>query len=57
MMRYLGEIVHRCKMCGRLIYAEDDYRKDEYGAYICSICIEDMQREESEQEEENEDDL
>ena len=41
-----------CVKCGDLIYEEDDYKKTDYGEYICLKCYEYMYWNDEEEEDE-----
>lgn len=42
-----------CERCGRLIYEGDDYRRDGYGGYLCSGCIEELDYNDNEEDEDD----
>ena len=43
----------KCERCGRIIYADDNYKKSGYGGFLCADCIndEDFDYEEDEENE------
>ena len=42
-----------CERCGRLIYEGDDYKRDGYGGYLCSGCIEELDYNDNEEDEDD----
>ena len=42
-----------CERCGRLIYEGDDYKRDGYGGYLCSGCIEELDCNDNEEDEDD----
>lgn len=42
-----------CERCGRLIYEGDDYRRDGYGGYLCRECIEELDYNDNEEDEDD----
>ena len=42
-----------CERCGRLIYEGDDYKRDGYGGYLCSGCIEELDYNNNEEDEDD----
>lgn len=57
MDRVIRQIVYPfalvCERCGRLIYEYDDYRRDGYGGYLCSGCIEELDYKDNEEDEDD----
>ena len=42
-----------CERCGRLIYKGDDYKRDGYGGYLCNGCIEELDHNDNEEDEDD----
>ena len=42
-----------CERCGRLIYEGDDYKRDGYGGYLCNGCIEELDYNDNEEDEDD----